>query len=149
MPGGNLSLDDVSATYGNQDTVFVVKDKQVTTIYSDVQNLKENSLYSYRVKATLGTSVSAYSETIGLLTLMNSKVQNQNASSVRIFSKKDKISITGLQGDEMIRVYSLTGICLFQTKSGGVVRDIPMHQNGIFLIRIQDRLSTSTFKIIR
>jgi len=80
---------------------------------------------------------------------MNSKVQNQNASSVRIFSKKDKISITGLQGDEMIRVYSLTGICLFQTKSGGVVRDIPMHQNGIFLIRIQDRLSTSTFKIIR
>ena len=149
MPGGNLSLDDVSATYGNQDTVFVVKDKPVTTIYSDVQNLKENSLYSYRVKATLGTSVSGYSETIDLLTLMNSKVQNQNASSVRIFSKKDKISITGLQGDEMIRVYSLTGICIFQTKSGGVVRDIPMHQNGIFLIRIQDRLSTSTFKIIR
>jgi hypothetical protein len=149
MPGGNLSLDDVSATYGNQDTVYQVKNKPVTFTYSVIQNLKENSPYFYRVKATLGSVVSANSETIGVMTLLNSKVQQQTTNTVKISSKEDKITITGLRGDELIQVYSVTGICLFQTKTNTTEKDIAMHQSGIFLIRVQDRLSNSTFKIIR
>lgn len=147
--GGNLGIDDASATYGNQDSIFIVKDKPVSTNFSVFTNLSQNTKYYYKVKATLGSSVSASSETIGAVTLMNSKIPEQNTSSIKIISKTDKVSISGLQGGELIQVYSLTGICMYQTKAVSQQHDIPMHQNGIFLIRIQDRLSNSTFKIIR
>ena len=149
MPGGNLALDDVSVTYGNQDTVFVVKDNPVSITSYQVQKLVANNSYFYRVKATLGTSVSITSESIGVQTLLNNKVSEQKSASIRIFSLKDKITITGLLGDELIQVYSLTGICLYQTKAVSAEKDIQMHQNGIFIIRIQDRLTNSTFKILR
>ncbi len=149
IPGGNLSLDDVSATYGNQDTVFIVKDKPTSFTFSMVQNLKENSTYYYRTKATLGSYISGNSETIGVQTLMSSEVRNQNSTSIKILSGKDKITITGLQGDEFIQVYTLTGICLIQAKATTNVKDILIHQNGIFLIRIQDRVANSTFKIMK
>lgn len=149
IPGGNLALDDVSASYGNQDTVYVVKDKPTTFNYSVISNLNVNSLYFYRAKATLGTAVSGTSETMGIQTLLSTKTQEINAISVRIRAKKDLISISGLHGDENIQIYSITGICLYQVKSTTTEKEIPFHQSGIFIIRIQDNLNTYTGKILK
>lgn len=149
VTGGNLSLDDVSATYGNQDTIYVVKDKPVSSLYSTVSDLKENTPYFYRVKATLGSSVSAASETMGVRTVTSSRIPEHNSSSLIIMPTKAGISVYGLQGGELIQVYTLTGICLSQTKGVSTHQDIPMHQSGIFLIHIQDRTSSSTYKMIQ
>jgi len=149
IPGGNLALDDVSATYGNQDTIYVVKDKATSVNYSVIQDLKENSSYYYRVKATLGNSFSASSETIGTQTLVNTKVQNINTSSIRIRTNKDQIFITGLHGNETIQIYSLTGICMFQCKAISTESVIPFHQHGIFIIKVQNNNFAFAGKIIR
>lgn len=145
---GNLGLDDVTATYGNQDTVFVAKNKAVTTNYSVITGLHENTQYFYRVKATLGSSVSGVSETMSVKTLVKTKLGELNNSGIKIQSANDRISVTGLKGDEMIQIYSLTGICQYQRKAGATSVNIPMKQSGIFILRIQNNENTFTAKFI-
>ncbi len=145
---GNLSLDDIAATYGNQDTVYVAKDKVLSTNYLTVPDLIENTQYFYRVKATLGSSVSGVSETMLVKTLVGTKLIEINNSSIKIQSKNDKISVTGLKGGEMIQVYSLTGVCLFQHKAGTTALDIPFSRNGVFILRVQNNENAYTAKFI-
>ncbi|HEY5593493.1 MAG TPA: endonuclease [Paludibacter sp.] len=149
LPGGNFNLDDVSATYGNQDTIFVQKDKAVSATQTVVSGLKENTSYFYNVRATLGTAVSLPSETIGVGTLVINKVPDNNASFIKIISKNDHISISGLRGDELIHVYSLTGICMKQVKANDTQMDVTIKQNGIFIIRIQNKEYSIVYKIIK
>jgi len=146
---GNFAIDDVSATYGNQDTVFVQKNNAVSNNYAIISNLNPNSQYYYRVKATLGSAVSGSSETMGVRTLVSSKIQENNVSPIKISSRNDIITVTGLHGDENIHIYSLTGICLYQAKATTTTTEISLHQNGIFIIRIQDKDYSFTGKILK
>ncbi len=147
--GGNLSIDDVQAKYGNQDTIFVQKDKSVSATQAVVPNLKENNPYFYNVRSTLGTAVSTPSETIGVRTLLNNKISENITLPIKIRTKKDLISISGLRGDENIQIYSMTGICLYQSKATSTEKEISLHQNGIFIIRVQDKDYSFTGKILK
>jgi endonuclease I len=149
MPGGNLTLDDVSATYGSQDTVYVQKNNALSVNSSVISNLNPNSQYYYRVKATLGNAISGTSDIMGVRTLISSKIQENKVSPIKISSRNDKITVTGLHGDENILIYSLTGICLYQAKATTATVDIQLHQNGIFIIRVQDKNYTFAGKIIK
>ncbi|MEI6753771.1 MAG: endonuclease [Paludibacter sp.] len=146
--GGNLGIDDVSATYGNQDTVYVQKDIPVTTTSSVVTGLTENTQYYYTVRATLGSSVSGVSETIGAHTLVKTQISDLNVSTIRIFSGNEQLSISGLHGDETVQFYSLTGICLYQTKATSTNLDIVFQHQGIFIVKIQNTGYRFTGKII-
>ena len=148
MPGGNMALDDVSATYGNQDTVYVQKNLAVTANTALVSGLTENTQYYYAVRATLGASVSGVSETIGAHTLVKTKVTDLNAPAIRILSGKEQLSISGLHGDETIHIYSLTGICLYQTKATSSKLDIAFHYQGIFIVKVQNAGYRFTGKIM-
>jgi len=146
---GNLAIDDVQATYGGQDTVFVQRDKAVSTTQSVIPNLKENSQYFYNVRATLGAAVSMPSETIGVHTQIINKISKSNAPAIRILSKNNCITISGLLGDEMIHVYTLTGVRLSEVKSNSTQMEINLKQNGIFIIHIQNNQYATTYKIIK
>jgi Endonuclease I/Lamin Tail Domain len=146
---GNLAIDDVSATYGNQDTVYVQKNIPVATNSILVSGLIENTQYYYGVRATLGSSVSGVSETIGAHTLVKTKVPDLNAPAIRIFSGKGHLNISGLHGDETVQVYSLTGICLYQTKTTSTKLDIAFQHQGIFIVKVQNAGYRFTGKIIR
>jgi hypothetical protein len=146
---GNLALDDVSATYGSQDTVYVQKNNAVSVNSAVISNLNPNTQYYYRVKATLGDAISDASETMGVRTLVSSKVQENKFSPIKIYSGKNKITVTGLLGDENMQIYSLTGINLYRTKALTSSIEIPLHQNGIFILHIQDKNYTFSGKIIK
>lgn len=146
---GNFAIDDVSTTYGSQDTVYIQKNNAVSVNYSVISNLNPNSQYYYRVKATLGNAISGTSDIMGVRTLISSKIQENKVSPIKISSRNDKITVTGLHGDENILIYSLTGICLYQAKATTATVDIQLHQNGIFIIRVQDKNYTFAGKIIK
>ena len=135
---GNLAIDDVSATYGNQDTVYVQKNLPVTANTALVSGLTDNTQYFYAVRATLGSSVSGVSETIGAHTLVKTKVTDLNAPAIRILSGKEQLSISELHGDETIQIYSLTGICLYQTKASSTSLNITFRHQGIFIVKVQN-----------
>jgi len=146
---GNLAIDDVSVTYGSTDTVYVTKDKVCPLNYSLVSNLSENTQYFYRVRATLNNSVSATSETIGVKTLISSKNQDINSSKIKIMTLRAQIHISGLQGDENIQIYSLTGICLYHAKATSTEKNITFNPSGIYIIRIQDKMNAYTGKVLK
>ena len=149
MPGGNFAIDDVQATYGNQDTLFVMKDVPIVTNSAQVANLKQNYPYFYQVRATLGTSVSQSSETIEVKTLFANKTDEYSSSSIKISSRSSQLSISGLKGTEMIQLYSLTGVCLFNSKANSNQIDIPMTQKGMFIIQIKDKNAAAAFKYLK
>lgn len=147
--GGNLSIDDVQATYGSQEQVFIHKDLAVEGTQANIQGLVPGNTYYYNVRATLGNSVSQVSETTAVHTSISNKLDERNIPAIRLHSRRNGIYVSGLQGSETIQVYSLTGICLFQDKARASEMEIPLRQIGIFIIRIQSSANIFTSKILR
>jgi hypothetical protein len=146
---GNLAIDDVAATYGNQDTVYVLKDAPATTTQALVSNLTENTDYYYAVRATFGAALSGVSETIGAKTLVNTAVPEHNTSGVKLLSGKNQITVSGLRGDETIQIYTLTGVCIYQSKAAVTQQTISLKQSGIFIVKVQNADYRFTGKLIR
>jgi len=146
---GNLAIDDVQATYGNQDTIFVMKDVTVATNSVVVSSLTKNTPYFYQVRATLGAYTSQPSESIAVKTLLANKNEEYASSSIKIISKNDQLSISGLQGTEMIQIYSFTGVCLFQCKANSNEIDIAIRQKGAFIIQIRNENKREVFKFLK
>ena len=138
MGSGNLAIDDVSATYGNHDTVDLQKNLPVTANTALVSGLTDNTQYFYAVRATLGSSISGVSETIGAHTLVKTKVADLNAPAIRILSQKEQLFISGLHGDEIVQIYSFTGICLYQCKATSTNLNIAFRHQGIFIVKVQN-----------
>jgi len=148
MPGGNFAIDDVQATYGNQNTLYVLKDVPFTSNSALVSNLKENNSYFYQVRATLGTSISSPSESVAVHTLLKNGIPENNASAIKIHANNGQISIVGLSGDELIQIYSLTGICIYKTKAVAAEMNIGLKQKGVFIIQIKNKKEATAFKFL-
>ncbi|MFA6582626.1 MAG: hypothetical protein WCS79_12550, partial [Paludibacter sp.] len=148
LPGGNFSIDDIAATYGSQDTVYVAKDKAVSVNYSDITGLSANSPYIYQVRATLGSSVSAPSEAMQVKTSLSDGLTPNKTDRIVLRSDVEGIRISGLKGNELIKVYTITGICLKQVKASSAEINIALKQNGIFIVQINGDYSF-TGKLIK
>ncbi len=147
--GGNLGIDDVTANYGNQDTVYVAKDKAVSVNYADITGLNANSPYIYQVRATLGSSVSAPSEAMQVKTSLSDGLTPNKTDRIVLRSDEEGIRISGLKGNELIKVYNITGICLKQVKASSAEINIALKQNGIFIVQIQNGDYTFAGKLIK
>ncbi|MFM2292155.1 MAG: hypothetical protein RIS29_1968 [Bacteroidota bacterium] len=146
---GNMAIDDVSATYGNQDTVFVRKDAAVSSNAVAVTGLEANIHYYYNVRASLGSSVSPVSETMDVLTTNATAVNSVNNPDLRIISRKDALIISGLKGDEMIRVYNASGACELQRKAAKETMNLQLAGKGVYVLRISNSVYHFTQKLIR
>ncbi|MFZ4454905.1 MAG: endonuclease [Bacteroidales bacterium] len=146
---GNLSIDDVQATYGNQDTTFVLKNKLVPTNQSLVNGLVENSTYFYQVKATLGTSISQPSELMKVKTTLSNGAAIHPFSATKLIRKNGDFYLAGLEGNETIQLFTVSGSSVFKGKVETNVFRLPLSQKGIFIVRVQNGQSLKTFKIIR
>jgi len=145
---GNIAIDDVSATYGSQDTVFVKKDFSVSANQAVVTELTENTNYFYAVRAALGTSISDFSESIGIKTPIHTKLTDHTVNDVAVLSGKNQVTVSGLRGNEQIQIYTLTGVCIYQTKASATTQYIPLKQSGIFILKIQNSDYRFTGKFI-
>lgn len=135
---GNLAIDDVAATFGNQDTVFVLKNKAVSASLIDVTGLNENTNYFYKVRSVLGNSVSDYSEVISLKTLVNTAIDAEIVSDIKMMPTQTGLCVSGLQGDEMVQLFSVTGICIYQQKVKTAEINIPLAAKGIYIMKVQN-----------
>jgi hypothetical protein len=62
---------------------------------------------------------------------------------------QEQVSISGLQGDEQIQVYNLSGICILQLKSNAPEMKIPLKQNGIYIVHVQNNRYSFSGKVLR
>lgn len=134
----NIAIDDVQATYGNLETAYVLQNKPIVGTQEVVNNLKENTNYYYNVRATLVNSVSAISETVGLKTGLNSGMSLGTNKLLKILARPQSILVQGLKGNEMIRVFTPSGVCITSICVRNQSVEIPLAQVGVFLVSIQN-----------
>jgi len=146
---GNLSIDDVSTTYGSQDTVYVKKDVSVTTNQAVVSGLTGSSIYYYNVRATLGSSVSSVSESMNVTTLFDTKTPTISSGNVKMHVANNELIISGLTGNEYVQVYSVTGMTVYFGKATSDKMNIALKNKGIYLLKVQNESYRFTGKIIR
>ena len=145
---GNLAIDDVSATYGGLDTVFVYKNKTVNGAQFEVTGLNQQSAYAYRVRSILDTAVSGFSETINVHTLSNTNVKNTHIQNIKLNISDGNLSLSGLMGNEIIRIYTITGVCIYQQNTQSDRLNLNIGTRGIFIVEIQNNEYSYTTKII-
>ena len=146
---GNLALDDVEATYKQQDTVFVLKNFQVSGSQFKVEGLNPNSVYFYRVRSTIHPYTSDFSETIQVKTGFPSALENIPASQYKIYISSGDIKLSNLQGNERVQLFNIAGVCLFDQHSSGSEMSIRIPHRGIFIVRISNKDFTFARKLIK
>jgi len=145
---GNLAIDDVTATYRKLKVEYLLKDYPVTGEELIINNTEPNMSYYYNVRATYGNAVSALSETINAKTLIDTEVRNTTTAPVKFNFENNKLNITGLNGNETIRIYNTAGICLYNNKAKTSEVSIPFRNKGVFIVHVFNGINTSIGKII-
>lgn len=145
---GNLAIDDVSATYGSQDTIFVLRHQPVEGIEYRVENLDENTDYFYNVRATLRGFVSDFSETATAHTIIDTKVIHQPEIPFKYHLANNTLHLSRMQGNEQISIFNTSGICVYNSKVTSGEMKIPFRNKGVFIINIYNTEYKFTKKII-
>lgn len=145
---GNMSIDDVSVTYNNQNTIFVLRNQPVGNLEYSVGNLEANTVYYFNVRATLNGATSKVSETVAAKTVIDTKVFQKSVLPLKYFIADNSLTIKGLNGNEQISIFNTSGICIFNSKVTGNDVRIPFGYKGVFILNIHGAVNKFTTKII-
>ncbi len=135
---GNISLDDVSVTYGNQDTIFLLRNQLVESTIYKVENIEENTNYFYNVRSTLRGATSQFTETVTVKTAVNTKIPEFSTYTTNYFINNNTLTVSRLHGNETIRIYNTSGICVYNSKATSGEMKIPIDNKGIYILNISN-----------
>lgn len=145
---GNLAFDDFSITYGNQTTNYVLKDELVTGNLFLVDNLTAETDYYYDVRSILEGAVSSVSETVKVTTMLGTGTVTQ-LPEITIKNTHDGVSLSGLCCGDEVKVFTITGLLIFQGKAEGGLSEIPLKKSNMYIISVRNKDSFFTTKILR
>lgn len=145
---GNLAIDDISITCNTQSVEYVLKDQPVTGNEFLVTTLDPATTYFYKARSVKGSSVSPYSETIQVTTTLGTDVTTV-LSQVKIFQNPEGVYLEGLKDNSRVSVFNLTGSRIYDQQTNLNELFLRLPAKGMFIISIQQPLSTRSFKIIR
>lgn len=145
---GNFALDDFSFTYGNQELVYVVQNELVTGNERTVGFLEPQTNYYYMIRSVLGSSVSAFSDTVKVTTMVKTGLSEIHPE-IKILKTADGILLSGLSGGENIHIYSIAGILYYQQKATGYSINIPLKSQDIYILSVQHKDYSLRKKIVR
>ncbi len=145
---GNLAIDDVKATYGGFSSNYLHRDIKVVGTQYDFSNLNANTDYFYQVRGVLGNAISEYSDVIPVRTSSSTGIIPMNNSNIKISKVPNQILIAGLQANETVLLFNITGACISQQKASSDKIMIPVYSKGVYVIVIQNDKYKFTTKII-
>lgn len=165
---GSVTLDDVSATYGYQDTTFVLQNEPWYEGWW-VDNLEKNTYY-YRLRATSHDYVTDFSNEIKVTT--NDIVEHEEHTNlvpepqpeepeievhtaqihddaVVIWANAGGIGIAGLPANSIISIYDISGRRLYRQAHAGGIHFVPLTTHGIFIVHTMTNNSRQVYKIAK
>jgi|GEM_PF-2085993 len=130
---GNLSIDDVTVTYGGS-TITPVSGSPFTTTETSllVSGLTAATTYYYTVTAKNGTYVSPASDEASASTLGTA---TPNVSVQGIFVRNGKVIVTAPAAGESIEIFNAVGQRLVSTLSTAGENEIAVPAKGILLVK--------------
>jgi hypothetical protein len=145
----NLSIDDVEATYGDQELVYIFQDREVSGSSYSINELDDNNTYYYRVRNTLGSAISDYSEDMKVETLIDTYLTTGVENPYRFFIQNNQIQLSNLKGNEQVEVYSITGLRMLQKEVGNVNSlNLAFAHKGMFILVISKNGERSVSKFV-
>jgi hypothetical protein len=145
---GNLAIDDISMTYNTQTVEYVLKDQMVTGNEFLVTALEPATTYFYKSRAVKGSVISPYSEIIQVTTPLGTDVTTV-LSPVKIFQSAQGIHLEGLNDTNRVSVFSLTGTRIYDQQTSVNELFLQLPERGMFIINIQNKQFTRSFKVVR
>ena len=145
---GNLAIDDISMTYNTQTVEYVLKDQMVTGNEFLVTALEPATTYFYKSRAVKGSVISPYSEIIQVTTPLGTDVTTV-LSPVKIFQSAQGIHLEGLNDTNRVSVFSLTGTRIYDQQTSFNELFLQLPERGMFIINIQNKQFTRSFKVVR
>lgn len=166
---GSVTLDDVSATYGYQDTTFVLQNEPWYEGWW-VDNLDKNTDYYYRLRATSHDYVTDFSNEIKVTT--NDIVEHEEHTNivpepqpeepeievhtaqihddaVVIWANAGGIGIAGLPANSIVSIYDISGRRLYRQAHAGGIHFVPLTTHGIFIVHTMTNNSRQVYKIAK
>lgn len=166
---GSVTLDDVSATYTPEETIFV---KQNEPWYEGwwVEGLDTLTEYRYRLRATRHGYISDYSNEICVrtdTTLMHDphtnivpeplsddpeidvKITEIGDNALTIWANSNGIGIAGAAENARIRIYNIGGQIVYNRSNIGNEHFAPITRHGIYIVQVADRNGLHTYKIAK
>ncbi len=145
---GNMAIDDVQATYGQLDTVFIERNKEVIGTKYLVENLQTKTNYYYRVKSKLGTSTSDYSDVMATKTLVQTDINQINEDAPKFYKSENSLIISNLTNAVSISIFDITGkYILNKSVANQHGASILFDKKGIYIVRVQTKNEIFTKKI--
>lgn len=147
---GNFALDDVSVTYGGTKPEYIVQDEIVSGLSRKFEELAKDTEYYYQVRSAIGNVLSGQSEKVLVKTSGDAGAIGKNGQDGLIFfMTANGFGISGLQGNETISLYTLSGINIFEMQANSTITEVPVTTKGIYFIRIKSAAGYKTTKVIR
>ena len=148
---GNIAIDDINISYGNQDTIFVLTNQFVenNNIFA-VRNLQPNTQYYYHLRSVIAQQTSALSETIAVKTLINTSAHNKNTdnTNISVYSMGNSIIFRGLEKGDKVSLYNISGMCIAQFEAQNSFETHSINSKGLIIIRIQNQHKNISKKTI-
>lgn len=166
---GSVTLDDVSATYGYQDTTFMLQNEPWYEGWW-VDHLDKNTDYYYRLRATSHDYVTDFSNEIKVTT--NDIVEHEEHTNivpepqpeepeievhtaqihddaVVIWANTGGIGIAGLPANSIVSIYDISGRRLYRQAHAGGIHFVPLTTHGIFIVHTMANNSRQVYKIAK
>ncbi len=167
---GSVLLDDVAATSGNEDSIFIAQNEPWYEGWW-ATNLKPETEYIYRLRATQHDFVTDYSNEIRVTTsastehnehtnitpdpfddtpeIIDTRVGKIADDGITIWANASGIGIAGADENAEIRIYSVGGQLLYQRATNGSEHFAPIAQHGIYVVQLRDSNGLRAYKVAK
>ncbi|MDR1543864.1 MAG: endonuclease [Prevotellaceae bacterium] len=147
--GGNLAIDDVSATYITYDTTYREQNRNVAGNFYNVKNLVLGDTYYYRVKSYFQGLESNLSNEIAVKTHTPTALPYIADNQIFAYATKEGIFINDVENGSEISIYTITGISVYKKTAKSDHIFFPILQKGIFIIGIKSKKGYFIKKIVK
>lgn len=145
---GNTAMDDLELTRSNRIITSLLSNHPVAASSYLAEGLQPNQEYRFRIRSTVAELVSPYSEE-GVAVTLDESTSVKPLEGVRIYSTPAGVVVEGAQGDEVIEIYSLTGMMLHRLRANAATTTVATAERGILLVRIRAERGTTVRKVVR
>ncbi len=147
---GNFAIDDVSVTYGGTKPEYIVQDEIVTGLCRKFDGLSKNTEYYYQIRSATGNILSRQSERVSVKTSAETgAIGKSEQNGIIFYPTASGFGISGLQGTEIISIYTLSGTKISEICANSRITEIPVSARGIYFISIRSEAGYKTTKVIR
>jgi len=146
---GNLSIDDVQAKYGHQDSTFFDTGTYPVSDEYLFNKAVPGATYYYKVAALRDDAMSAWSETVKVTTNIETIIPSVLQRRPLVYATANQLHLEMLNKGDFIQIYDLTGVCRKSFIASADKETVYLNMRGVLIVRISSDKYNFAYKIVK